>query len=444
MDDINHGRTPPPRPRVLLLAAACNPYKGSDFIQGWERALGTATRFDTWVICGHWDRADITRYLAEHGEIPGLRFYFLEPCWQEERLKTRRPLFYTHFIPYHLWHRRAFHVAERLHREVKFHLVHQVTLVGYWEPGYLWRLSAPFIWGPVGGTQNYPWRFLGLAGPAGALKEIVRTILNIWQFRFSPRVRRAVRRARCLIVSTSHGQRDFTRVYGFTPPVLLDAGVAAVSSKPLEKSSPDSPLRILWSGEFISRKGLPLLLMALARLPREVTFELRILGDGPLRRRWLRLAHSLGLAPRCQWLGWLSYHEALKQYDWSQLLVFTSLRDTSGNVVLEALSRGVPVVCLDHHGMRDIVTAECGIKIPVTTPGEVTTTLRDHLVALATDRARLESLSRGALKRAGRFLWSHNGEQMARIYFSVLEADQTDTAMHQDRPDDESRILGGR
>jgi len=408
------------RPRVLLLAAACNPYKGSDFAVGWERAVGAAARFDTWAVCGHWDQEDISRYLVEHGEIPGLHFCFLEPWWLEERLKIGRPLYYTHFLPYHLWHRRAFKVAAHLHREVKFDLVHQVTLVGFREPGYLWKLNVPFIWGPVGGTQNYPWRFLDLAGPVGAIKESLRNVLNFLQLRFSPRVRRAVRRASCLIAATSQVQKDFARVYGLTPPVLLDAGVRAVSNSPLEKGGPDVPLRILWSGKFIPRKALPLLLKTLGRLPREVSFELKIVGDGPMGRRWRRLAHSLGLAPHCQWLGWLSHQEAMKQYDWAHVLVFTSLRDTSGNVVLEALSHGVPVVCLDHQGVRDIVTAQCGLKIPVTTPEEVVGHLSKAIHLLARDRERLQALSAGALKRARRFLWSRNHEEMAKIYLAAL------------------------
>ena len=48
----------------------------------------------------------------------------------------------------------------------------------------------------------------------------------------------------------------------------------------------------------------------------------------------------------------------------------------TGVVGLEALSRGVPVVCLDHQGPGDIVTGDCGVKIPVTTPAQVSQDLR--------------------------------------------------------------------
>jgi glycosyltransferase involved in cell wall biosynthesis len=415
------GRSRRQHPRVLQLAHACNPYKGSDAGVGWARALETAKSFDTWVICGHWDRQDITRYLAEHGEIPRPHFCFLEPWWLEERLKIGRPLFYTHFLPHHLWHRRAFKLAARLHQELKFDLVHQVTLVGYREPGYLWKLDAPFIWGPVGGTQNYPWRFLPLAGVIGGLTEGLRSIINYLQFRFSPRIRQVIRKAAVVLSANSNIQRDFARVHGVRPKVLLETGVTAITEETSKQIKEGGSLRIIWSGEFKPHKALPLLIHALAEVPPEIPYELRILGAGPLENLWKKLARAKGLEPHCRWLGWLDPGEALQQFSWAEVLVFTSLRDTSGNVVLEALSRGVPVICLDHQGVGDIVTDNCGIRIPVTTPEEVIVKLRRRLVALAADRARLEALSMGALRRAPRYLWSKNGVEMARIYRQVLQ-----------------------
>ena len=120
------------------------------------------------------------------------------------------------------------------------------------------------------------------------------------------------------------------------------------------------------------------------------------------------------------WMGCLPFEEALRQYDWANALAFTSLRDTSGNVVLEALAHGLPVICLDHQGVRDIVTPECGIKVPVTRPREVIDGLTGALTTLARDPALRERLGRGALERAREYLWSRQGERMADVYRQVL------------------------
>ncbi len=53
------------------------------------------------------------------------------------------------------------------------------------------------------------------------------------------------------------------------------------------------------------------------------------------------------------------------------LMLITSLRDLTSTVTIEALSMGLPIVCLDHCGFAEVVDESCGIKIPVTTPREV-------------------------------------------------------------------------
>ena len=105
------------------------------------------------------------------------------------------------------------------------------------------------------------------------------------------------------------------------------------------------------------------------------------------------------------------------------LFVFSSLRDTCGTVVLEALSRGVPIISLDHQGVGDVVTPECGIKIPVTTPSDVILRLSDAIASLAQDKLRLEKLSNGATERAKEYLWSVKGEKIAKIYNNVIGID---------------------
>src|SRR3990172_9315616 len=149
------GRTGRPL-RVLLSSYACRPGGGSEGGAGWSRALETARRFETHVLCGEGE-PEIRRWLSEHGEVPGLRFHFLPPTQLERRLVAVPGLLYA---AYRSWQRRAFQLARALHAEHRFDLVHQATLSTYREPGYLWRLGIPFVWGPIRGPENYPWRFL--------------------------------------------------------------------------------------------------------------------------------------------------------------------------------------------------------------------------------------------------------------------------------------------
>ncbi len=417
------------RPRVLVLAAACNPDKPSDYAAGWGWVRQIARFAEVVALCGAWDREGVERYLAAHGDLPGVRFVFVPEGPLEQWLKRRRPLFELHYFSHYLWQRRAFRVASRLVEEQPFDLVHYVTRNGFREPGFLWKLPVPFIWGPVGGTQNYPWRFLGMAGPRGGIKELLRNLLNLLQLHLSPRVRRAARRAAVLLAANSQGQRDLARISGRAVHLLLDTGVEEAAQEVAPRPAPP-PLRLLWSGKFEPHKGLPLLLSALAGLPPEL-FSLTILGTGPEERRWRELARTLGVEGRCRWLGWLPWHEARRWYDWAHLLAFTSLRDTSGNVVLEAFSRGVPVLCLDHQGAGDMVTPACGVKIPVTSPGEVIAGLRRAVTTLAAEPELLGEMAGGALHRARVYLWNRQGERLAHCYQRMTSARASGAALPQ-------------
>lgn len=406
------------RPRVLVLAAACNPCQPTDSAAGWGWVRQIARFCDTWVLCGEWDRRDLEDYLASQGEIPGLRFAFVPPSRWEALLSRGRPLYEIHYLAHHLWHRRAYGLAVRLLREHRFHLVHQLTRNGFREPGFLWRLDTPFVWGPVGGTQNYPWRFLASDGLRTALKEGWRSLVNVLQLRFSPRVRKALQRAAVLLAANSTIQADLGRLSATRPLVLCDTGVEQVLPAVKPKSLP--PLNLLWSGKLAPHKALHLLLKALAGVPAHLSYTLHILGAGPQERRWRRLAQRLGVDKHCRWLGWLPFHEVRRHYEWAHALVFTSLRDTSGNVILEALSHGVPVICLDHQGAADMVTPACGLKIPVSYPARTVAALREAIIRLAQEPGLLEELSRGALAQAEHYLWARQGEKMARVYETVL------------------------
>ncbi len=416
------------RARLLLSAFLCRPGAGSESGSGWNRALQAAEEFDTWVLCDeHLNGNLIRNYLQRHGPIAGLEFIFV-PCSRWERFLRRLPA--VCYVAYNLWHRHAFHAARRLHERLHFDLTHKLTLNTFREPGYLWCMDLPFVWGPFGGTQIFPWRCLTEAGFTGSVSEGFRNLVNIFQLCFNKRVRRAGQKAAVLLAASSTNQKDFDRWCKCSSSRMLDVGVSRSAPAPRNYRQRQGPLRILWSGDFRPGKALSLLIKALAQLPDDVPYELRILGRGPLENRWRRLARRQGVQPHATWMGFLPHEEAMRQYDWADLFVFTSLRDTSGTVIVEALAAGVPVVCLDHQGAHDIVNKQCGVTVPVTTPRQIVRQLSQVIASLAHDRDRLSQLSQGALDRVQRYLWSRQGAAMAAIYHRVLnDVDRT----HEDR-----------
>jgi len=409
--------------RVLLSVWACSPYQGSEAAVGWARAVETARHFETWVICGLYE-ADVTRWIAENGEIPTLHFCFLPPTPLEVLVIQKLGLKYS---GYNLWQRRAYNQAIALHKKIDFDILHQVNLGTFREPGYLWKLDVPFVWGPIGGTENYPWRFLCKAGIRGAFSEGLRNIVNNLQFHLIPRVRKASRKANTVLTVNYDGARTFQNVYGIQPVVMQDVGTHSVTADVPSRKDRKGPLRIFCGAAFEHRKAFHLLLMALAKMPASVSYELRIAGKGPLQGKLHSLALESGVATYCQWLGWVPFSEIEAQHHWADVFVFTGLRNSSNSSVIQALSLGVPVVCLDIQGVGDMVTEKCGIKIPLTNPRETILAMRDALVSLAGDREKLGQLSQGAIERAREYLWKRKIEQTVAIYHRILTRGSPDS-----------------
>ena len=128
----------------------------------------------------------------------------------------------------------------------------------------------------------------------GAARELMRNIVNAGQLRFGFRVRRAMKSAASVMAANREVASDVTKVYGVTPRVQLETGIAQVRTAPRSPRDPSAPLKILWAGRLRSWKALPLLLRALAELPADCRYTLRVMGQGNCRNRWTRLATRLG------------------------------------------------------------------------------------------------------------------------------------------------------
>ncbi|MEL6615697.1 MAG: glycosyltransferase, partial [Bacteroidota bacterium] len=403
--------------RLFLSTYSCDPARGSELTVGWNRILQAARHSLVWAVTE--DRGQQQRVatgLEAAGVADRVHMTYLAHDATERRAMSTPGLFYW---AYRRWQRRALAVARGLHAEVGFDLIHHVNMVGYREPGDLWRLAAearvPFVLGPVGGTQNTPEAFLWNAGRVAGLKEAARTVANRLQLRFSPRVHAAAREASAVLAANSTGQRDLARV-GIDSRQLLETGAPPAATPRLWRDREPGPFRLLWVSVFDYRKALHLMLAAHARLRASgVDVHLTLVGDG-------RYRHLIPTDdPSIDWTGWRPREEVLDLYADADAFAFTSIRDTSGNVVLEALASGLPVLYLDHQGAHDMGDATCGIPIPVETPEQAIRDLASGVEQLAADPVLYDALSAGAIERARAQAWDANGAEMQRVYATAME-----------------------
>ncbi len=117
------------------------------------------------------------------------------------------------------------------------------------------------------------------------------------------------------------------------------------------------PTKIVFVGQCIRRKGLDLALRALGEL-RDLNWTLNVIGDGPLRVDLERLSEKCAIGERVSFLGTKPNEEVVEIIGSADLFILPSRSDGWGAVVNEALMRGVPVVCSDRCGAKDLVREE--------------------------------------------------------------------------------------
>jgi glycosyltransferase involved in cell wall biosynthesis len=401
----------------LLSAYACEPNKGSEPGVGWHWASQAARHHEVWVLTRANNRAAIEAWL-QHAPVSNLRFVYYDlPRWA--RFWKRGGV---GIRPYYvLWQAGAYWVARRLHRTVRFDVVHHVTFNTMEVPGFLWLLPAPFIWGPVGGGQE----------PAPALRSYFGSRWHREQLRvlrkrvatFNPILHLAARRAKAVLVANADTAERLRRVRGENTIRELET---AIDLPPLDPSGPASgPFTVLWAGSLIWRKGPALALDALAALKRRgVAFQAHFIGDGPLRQALQERIRMLELEPEVRLQGQVPYADIHRYYGSSHAFFFSSLHDTSGNVLLEAMAHALPVVTLDHHGAREIVSSDAGIKVPVHTEAQVIGGLASALERLAADPALRNAMGQaGRLRVAQLYNWDHKGELLRALYAQATGAE---------------------
>jgi glycosyltransferase involved in cell wall biosynthesis len=243
----------------------------------------------------------------------------------------------------------------------------------------------------------------------------------------APVVRRIVRSSDAVTVISTHTARELRRLVpeaeAFTIPFGAAAEVAGETRWRGRVS--EDPLELLFVGRLVERKGVAVLLEALARVRSEVDVRLTVVGDGPLLAALTARAQGLGLAGAVEFTGAVSDAELSGRLEACDALVLPAVEDSKGDVeglgvvLIEALLHERPVIASASGGIVDIVRdGETGLLVPPGDPGALAGAIR---------RYRDEPELAARLARAGRdhvekeFSWESIVDRLLEVYDRVLQ-----------------------
>lgn len=135
------------------------------------------------------------------------------------------------------------------------------------------------------------------------------------------------------------------------------------------------------AGRLAEQKGLDHLVKAIHLLTEKGmnSFELVIGGDGPDRQKLEQLVQSLGVEPYCRFLGGLNREQVRERMQKCDVFVLSSLHETFGVVVGEAMACGKPVISTRCGGPEFFVNDENGVLVDVANPQALADAMADFI-----------------------------------------------------------------
>ncbi len=412
--------------KVLVSAHAFHPIKASEYAVGWNYVRAIASQHKVWVLTKSTEKEEIEEYLRLHPDvIPNVTVHYVP--WIHREFIFPLGMIDVYFLQ-RRWHWKAYRLARALDAEIDFDLVHQITCTSFREPGYLWKLGIPFVWGPILGLTYFPLRFLNAVPFTWRPFFVLKNLSWEWSKYVARRPRRAIAAAKAIFAGTSDVANKLRTLLGRDVVVSCQVTTPELEPRQPTRRPAGEPLRIVWSGNCEPRKALNIVLLALERLKRSsVDWRLIVVGGGPLLAAWKDLADNLGLADRASFLGGVSRAEALSIMASGHCFVQPSLYDQMTAVLVEALTVGLPVICLDHMGFTDVVNQECGIKIGVNTLDQVIRDFSEAFELLARDEDRRFRMAIAAQKAVQRLTLKQKEVFINELYSQVLPAPSTGT-----------------
>jgi glycosyltransferase involved in cell wall biosynthesis len=389
--------------KILLSAIACNPITGSEAAVGWTVASILAQRHDVHVLTHEHNRVYFEEWLKTYTLPENLHLHYFgrNKPHHPNRLIAR----INSVLDNYSWHSKLLEPARELHRQMQFDLTHHVTYSTWRVASPLWQLDIPLIWGPLGGGELFPWRFAKILSPGTLFFEVARGLSGILLKR-NLKIKKCAAKAAACIAGNRETYRQLCSLRGTNSGVhslcnsFFKEKQIAEFNNTLQQRKPNDSLRIFSGGSLGGQKGVAITLQALAALKRKgIAFKYRLGGTGSELGHLRKLAGQLGISENITFGETLAKDDYREELGKSDVYLLPSLRENAGITLMEAMLAGCVPIVANCGGPGEIVTDECGFRVPITTPQTMADEISNILQRLNADFELLSTMGKASHKR---------------------------------------------
>lgn len=308
-------------------------------------------------------------------------------------------------------------LVRKIVKAQKIDVVHEVAPVSPRQPSMMFGLGAPVVIGPMNGGMTYPEgvNYLQTKSHVNFYK-LVRLMSNIVNVLIPGKLLAAT-----LVVANQRTRAALPKWRFGQVVELVENGVFTVKDK-LEPIANKEPVNVIFAGRLVDWKAVDILIDAVSLC--ESRLMLTIVGGGSERAFLEDYAEKqLGTRPNIEYrfVGMAAFEEMNQHYDQADIFVLPSLYECGGAVVLEAMSRGLPVIATDWGGPSDYITDDSGYLVAPKSRDYMVTEFARMIDDLARSPSKRQEIGAAAIARVkAHFMWDVKIKQMLEIYQKAI------------------------
>lgn len=336
--------------KVLYVTYSCSPFNGSEDKIGWNIPWHMKNYVEkVWVVTKLEQKQYIDKFFEESNvENENIVFCYVDIPNIFKKI-YRGPIASGR---QKIWLKKAFEAVSNLSKENRIDIVHQITPVEFRSIGNFGIIpNIKYFVGPIGGGEYAP-KTLRKYMKKHFLLELARKFENNKAIKEYLHNKLFNRISKLYIINEETKMTLKPLIQCTDVSDLIDIGIDKDELRYNIKkiNQQDKCIRFLVVGRLVYRKGHLFLLKALALISDAYNYEVVIVGDGKERKMLETFAMHNNLQTKVIFRGNLSYADTQKEYLKADVLIVPSIRETSGAVFSEALSKGLPIITSNHYG----------------------------------------------------------------------------------------------
>ena len=403
---------------ILYIAFSCQPNKGSEEKIGWSIPLESSKTNKVYVVTREEQRPKIEEYAKEH-QIENIKFYYVDINPFYKRLFKGSML----SLRLNILHKKAYPLVKEICKKEQIEVIHQITPIEFRSIGAYYKIpNTKFICGPLGGGEYIP-PGLKKYAISNMHIECARRLLNyFYKTKFS--VSKQLFQCDYFLFANHETKNYMRKLIGEVPSELyFDNGVSEgeFSTSLRSPKAANEKLVFLVAGRMAYRKGHRFLLDVIERLPQDINCEFRFVGTGPELEKLKRICKKRNLERRVVFTGRISFSEMKGEYDNADVFIMPSIRETTGAVLLEAASNGVPVIAINHFGAPVLFDHSSAYFYMGNNTQEYICSLENAILNCVATPAEICVKAREAREAVLLHTWKNKVEKYNKIYKYVLK-----------------------